>query len=167
MNMKVHQTLVWLNLLSFRTKDLAAPTIGIQSAANHNTLLRHFDTSVPTVPAAWECENWEDLSVQCRPGWYGKESRAAVLPGADKHLRPHSPKTTAIFEYSKLYYICITTPYCYSRPLSLPPISHCKLLFYSAPVLGYLAVATALGNTGSTYGTADSLVYSWKEGTLV
>jgi len=31
MNMKVHQTLVWLNLLSFRTKDLAAPTIGIQS----------------------------------------------------------------------------------------------------------------------------------------
>ncbi len=35
MNMKVHQTLVWLNLLSFGTKDLAAPTIGIQSAANH------------------------------------------------------------------------------------------------------------------------------------
>ena len=52
MNMKVHQTLVWLNLLSFRTKDLAEPTIGIQSAAaNHNTLLRHFDTSVPAVPA--------------------------------------------------------------------------------------------------------------------
>ncbi len=52
MNMKVHQTLVWLNLLSFRTKDLAEPTISIQSAAtNHNTLLRHFDTSVPAVPA--------------------------------------------------------------------------------------------------------------------
>ena len=52
MNMKVHQTLVWLNLLSFRTKDSAEPTIGIQSAAaNHNTLLRHFDTSVPAVPA--------------------------------------------------------------------------------------------------------------------
>ena len=52
MNMKIHQTLVWLNLLLFRTKDLAAPTIGIQSAANHNTLLRHFDSiSVPTVPA--------------------------------------------------------------------------------------------------------------------
>ncbi len=33
MNMKVHQTLVWLNLLSFGTKDLAAPTIGIRSAA--------------------------------------------------------------------------------------------------------------------------------------
>jgi hypothetical protein len=31
MNMKVHQTLVWLNLLSFRTYDLAAPTIGIKS----------------------------------------------------------------------------------------------------------------------------------------
>jgi hypothetical protein len=29
MKMKVHQTLVWLNLLSFGTKDLAAPTIGI------------------------------------------------------------------------------------------------------------------------------------------
>jgi hypothetical protein len=52
MNMKIYQTLVWLNLLSFRTKDLAEPTIGIQSAAaNHNTLLRHFDTSVPAVPA--------------------------------------------------------------------------------------------------------------------
>ncbi len=51
--MKVHQTLVWLNLLSFkRTKDLTEPTIGIQSAAaNHNTLLRDFDTSVPAVPA--------------------------------------------------------------------------------------------------------------------
>jgi hypothetical protein len=36
-NMKVHQTLVWLNLLSFGTKDLAAPTIGIQSAAKHYT----------------------------------------------------------------------------------------------------------------------------------
>jgi hypothetical protein len=31
MNMKVHQTLVWLNLLSFGTKGLTAPTIGIQS----------------------------------------------------------------------------------------------------------------------------------------
>jgi hypothetical protein len=52
MNMKVHQTLVWLNLLSFRTKDLAEPTIGIQSAAaNHSTLARHFDTNVPAVPA--------------------------------------------------------------------------------------------------------------------
>jgi hypothetical protein len=35
-----------------RTKDLTEPTIGIQSAAaNHNTLPRHFDTSVPAVPA--------------------------------------------------------------------------------------------------------------------
>jgi hypothetical protein len=50
--MKVHQTLVWLNLLSFRTKDLTEPTIGIQSAAaNHNTMLHHFDTSLPAVPA--------------------------------------------------------------------------------------------------------------------
>ncbi len=50
--MKVHQTLVWLNLLSFRTKDLTEPTIGIQSAAaNHNTMLHHFDTNVPAVPA--------------------------------------------------------------------------------------------------------------------
>ncbi len=35
MNMKVHQTLVLLNLLSFGTKDIAALTIGIQSVANH------------------------------------------------------------------------------------------------------------------------------------
>jgi hypothetical protein len=33
MKMKVHQTLEWLNLLSFGTKGLTAPTIGIQSAA--------------------------------------------------------------------------------------------------------------------------------------
>ncbi len=32
MNMKVHQTLVWINLLSFGTKGLAEPTIGIRSA---------------------------------------------------------------------------------------------------------------------------------------
>ncbi len=54
MNMKVHQTLVWLNLLSFRTKDLAKPTIGIQSAAakcKSQHTVRHFDTSVPAVPA--------------------------------------------------------------------------------------------------------------------
>ncbi len=59
MNMKVHQTLVWLNLLSFGTKELAAPTIGIQSAANHytfhkkftnNTLLRHFVSNTPACP---------------------------------------------------------------------------------------------------------------------
>ncbi len=31
MNMKVHQTLVLLKLLSFRTKDLTEPTIGMQS----------------------------------------------------------------------------------------------------------------------------------------
>jgi hypothetical protein len=37
MNLKVHQTLVWLNLLSFRTKDLAEPTIDIQSAAANQT----------------------------------------------------------------------------------------------------------------------------------
>ncbi len=53
MNMKVHQTLVWLNLLSFGTKDLAAPTIGIQSAANHYTFHNAspfclYDTSVPS-----------------------------------------------------------------------------------------------------------------------
>ncbi len=58
---KIHQTLVLLNLLSFRTKDLAAPTIDIQSAANHNTLLRHFDTSVPTVPAV--------TAIHCKPDW--------------------------------------------------------------------------------------------------
>jgi hypothetical protein len=33
MNVKVYKTLVWLNLLSFGTKGLAAPTIGIQSNA--------------------------------------------------------------------------------------------------------------------------------------
>jgi hypothetical protein len=32
MKMKVHQTLVWLNLLSFGTRDLTEPTIGIRSA---------------------------------------------------------------------------------------------------------------------------------------
>ncbi len=49
---KYTKTLVWLNLLSLGTKDLSAPTIGIQSATNHynfhkkhspttNTLLHH------------------------------------------------------------------------------------------------------------------------------
>jgi hypothetical protein len=54
MKMKVHQTLEWLNLLSFGTKGLTAPTIGIQSAANHytfhNAILPFclYDPSVPS-----------------------------------------------------------------------------------------------------------------------
>jgi hypothetical protein len=73
MNMKAHQTLVWLNLLSLGTKDLAESTIGIQSGLCHGwglartasqkrsttTLLRHFVCITPacplsTVPAVTE-----------------------------------------------------------------------------------------------------------------
>ncbi len=70
MNMKVHQTLVWLNLLSFGTKDLAEPTFGIQSGFCHGwglartasqkrlpiTLLRHFVCITPACPLS-SC-NW-------------------------------------------------------------------------------------------------------------
>ena len=69
MNMKVHQTLVWLNLLSFRTKDLAEPTIGIQSAAANQThcsvilTLSHQRTHC-TVPA---------VTAICRTGPAGIE----------------------------------------------------------------------------------------------
>ncbi len=52
MLMKVHQTLVWLNLLSFGTKDLAAPTIGIQSAANHSHKNVH-QHSLPSLVDRW------------------------------------------------------------------------------------------------------------------
>ncbi len=47
-----------------------------------------------------------------------------MLPGPDKHSRPHSPKTKVIFE--------VFTATCYSRPLSPPPISHRKLFSYMA-----------------------------------
>ena len=66
MKMKVHQTLVWLNLLSLGTKGLTEPTIGIQSGLCHGrglartasqqhsltTLIRHFVSIKPayTVP---------------------------------------------------------------------------------------------------------------------
>ncbi len=69
MNMKVHQTLVWLNLLSFRTKDLAEPTIGIQSVAANQTrcsvilTLSHQRTHC-TVPA---------VTAICRTGPAGSE----------------------------------------------------------------------------------------------
>ncbi len=82
--MKVHQTLVLLNLLSFRTYDLTAPTIGIQSesAANHNTLLRHFDLTTPayTVPAACLCNTAECVrgaGSPCRTGPAGIEIRSS------------------------------------------------------------------------------------------
>ena len=44
MKMKVHQTLEWLNLLSFGTKASTTPTIGIQSAAN-----KHYKYTVVVV----------------------------------------------------------------------------------------------------------------------
>ncbi len=48
---------------------------------------------------------------------------------------------------------CITAPYCYSRPLSPPPISHRKLFIYTACFelfysdYGHLATLPALANT--------------------
>jgi hypothetical protein len=140
MNMKVHQTLVWLNLLSFRTKDLAAPTIGIQSGLSRvgyrtpgcvqvlvsgaedlattacstfpytisckslhlpqnvhqqqTGLLRHFVSNTQACPLCPVTELSAAISsksrgsVLCRPGRYGKDSRAAagtpqtaLLPG--------------------------------------------------------------------------------------
>ena len=88
MNMKVHQTLVWLNLLSFRTKDLTEPTIGIQSAAaNHNTLLRHFDTSVPAVPAVTAI-----LVCLCVVCVCPAAVPASVLPGPKKFPASTSKK---------------------------------------------------------------------------
>ncbi len=95
MNMKVHQTLVWLNLLSFGTKDLAAPTIGIQSGLCHgwrghtsysyfvtnisgggdlyvtnNTLLRHFvsDTQASPLPSCnWAAPYRTQVFSHCHP----------------------------------------------------------------------------------------------------
>ncbi len=70
MNMKVHQTLVWLNLLSFRTKDLAEPTIGIQSAAANQThcsvilTLSHQRTDCTDCPAV----TVPAVTVICRTG---------------------------------------------------------------------------------------------------
>jgi len=62
--MKVHQTLVWLNLLSFGTKDLAAPTIGIQSAANHYTFHKNVHQhSLPSLVDRWI---WKYTKL-----WYG------------------------------------------------------------------------------------------------
>jgi hypothetical protein len=67
-----------------------------------------------------------------------------LLPGPDKHSRPHSPKTAAIFEafmatYQKicpcmifLNTLTIINIYYYSRPLLAPPISHRELFFYTA-----------------------------------
>jgi hypothetical protein len=62
MNMKVHQTLVWLNLLSFRTRLSRTNNRFTISCKSQHTALPFwlYHTSVPTVPAvtAWECENW-------------------------------------------------------------------------------------------------------------
>ncbi len=71
LNMKVHQTLVWLNLLSFGTKDLTAPTIGIQSAANHNTLFRHFVPITPACPVSSSLLSY----FPCRTGPESPNSR--------------------------------------------------------------------------------------------
>ena len=90
MNMKVHQTLVWLNLLSFRTKDLAEPTIGIQSAAANQThcsvilTLSHQRTHC-TVPA---------VTAICRTGPAGSEEILSSVARWQK-FRPKSSKGAA------------------------------------------------------------------------
>ncbi len=105
MNMKVLQTLVWLNLLSFGTKDLAEPTIGIQSAANHKTLLRHFclyHTSKPTLcPAvtAWECD-CEKPCCQIPPGLLGQFSQTNSALEKKFGRKPITPE---IILYKRLH----------------------------------------------------------------
>jgi hypothetical protein len=90
MKMKVHQTLVWLNLLSLGTKGLTKPTIGIQSGLCHGrglartasqqhsltTLIRHFVSIKPayTVPPSCLSQRYCVSVVRelktCRPGRY-------------------------------------------------------------------------------------------------
>jgi len=90
MKMKVHQTLVWLNLLSLGTKGLTKPTIGIQSGLCHGrglartasqqhsltTLIRHFVSIKPayTVPPSCLSQQYCVSVVRelktCRPGRY-------------------------------------------------------------------------------------------------
>ena len=90
MNKKVHQTLVWLNLLSFRTKDLAEPTIGIQSAAANQThcsvilTLSHQRTHC-TVPA---------VTAICRTGPACSEEILSSVARWQK-FRPKSSKGAA------------------------------------------------------------------------
>ena len=78
--MKVHQTLVWLNLLSLGTKGLTEPTIGIQSGLCHGrglartasqqhsltTLIRHF-VSIKQASTLFSCIVYTDLSSQPPP----------------------------------------------------------------------------------------------------
>ena len=77
MKMKVHQTLVWLNLLSLGTKGLTEPTIGIQSGLCHGrglartasqqhsltTLIRHF-VSIKPASTLFSCIVYTDLSPE-------------------------------------------------------------------------------------------------------
>jgi hypothetical protein len=88
--MKVHQTLVWLNLLSLGTLGLTEPTIGIQSGLCHGrglartacqqhsltTLIRHFVSIKPAYTVLPSCLSQQYcVSVvrelkTCRPGRY-------------------------------------------------------------------------------------------------
>ena len=99
MKMKVHQTLVWLNLLSLGTKGLTEPTIGIQSGLCHGrglartasqqhsltTLIRHFVCIKPayTVPPSCLSQQYCVSQVRelktCRPRRYGKVVLVVLL----------------------------------------------------------------------------------------
>ena len=102
MKMKVHQTLVWLNLLSLGTKGLTKPTIGIQSGLCHGrglartasqqhsltTLIRHFVSIKPAYTVPPSClsqrycvsERTEDLPAG--------PVRVCVYPQHHTHKRP-------------------------------------------------------------------------------
>jgi len=96
MKMKVHQTLVWLNLLSLGTKGLTEPTIGIQSGLCHGrglartasqqhsltTLIRHF-VSIKPASTLFSCIVYTDLSSQPPPcSMPAGPVRQVILPAA-------------------------------------------------------------------------------------
>ena len=127
MNMKVHQTLVWLNLLSFRTKDLAEPTIGIQSAAANQThcsvilTLSHQRThcTVPAVtaicrtgPAGSEeilssVARWQKFRPKCSKGAAEKKNLWPNFGWFYQKLAEKGPQK--IFKRSSLFLAVITT----------------------------------------------------------
>ena len=117
MKMKVHQTLVLLNLLSLGTKGLTEPTIGIQSGLCHGrglartasqqhsltTLIRHFVCIKPAYTVPPSCLSQQYCRYYCvsvvqakKFGRWRKNSAANCYP-RNQHFIQYYSDFTSLF----------------------------------------------------------------------
>jgi hypothetical protein len=121
MKMKVHQTLVWLNLLSLGTIGLTEPTIGIQSGLSHGrglarrasqqhsltTLIRHFVSIKPAYTVLPSCLSQQYCVSVPRPDLFNA-GRASTARRAWDLAHTHQPSWAGGGRLNCMYIECVS-----------------------------------------------------------